>query len=434
MGGDVADVLVVGAGVAGLSAARDLSRAGLAVRVLEARDRMGGRIYTLHDPATSLPIELGAEFIHGRPAETWAIVRAAGLEAHEVDGEQWQSRDGVLGQGDRGWAKVGQIMERMAQAGTPDQSFAEFVAPYVQDEGWRAAAELATSYVEGFDAARAERISVRSLAREQQASDAIDGDRAFRVVGGYDEVVRALHAGCDPKRVTVHLGTVVTRVEWRPGAVVVAAQSGGGRPIEPFRAPRAIVTLPLGVLQAPAGEPGHVRFEPALPEKERALERLDMGQVVKIMLRFRERFWEARLGFLFARGAPIPTWWTAYPALAPVLTGWAGGSAAIRLPEGHEQVIDVAVPALAGALGMEPRRLHALLEGWHMHDWRADPFARGAYSYVVAGGIDAPAALARPEAGTLFFAGEATDSTGRTGTVDGAIASGRRAAREVLGE
>lgn len=444
MGQDYTDILVIGAGVAGLSAASDLSAAGLSVRVLEARDRIGGRIYTRRDAGRS-PIELGAEFIHGLPEATWALVRAGPLPVYESAGEDWSASGGAISRGDgRLWADVDELFGRMA--GVPDQTFAEFVAPYLREERWRAAAELATAYVEGFDAAQADRIGVHSLLREQRASEAIEGDRSFCLRGGYDEVARVLAADLGSARSEIRLGAVVTAVEWKAGEVVVSAQAAAGEPLGPFRARQAVVTLPLGVLKAPAGRTGHVAFVPELPEKELAAGRLEMGQAVKIVLRFRERFWaDARLvaqppgdgleqlGFLRAPGAPVPTWWTAYPDPAPTLTGWAGGPTAARLlAQGRTEIFARALDSLAGALGLEQARLERLLDGWHFHDWQADPLARGAYSYVPAGALDAPDALAKPVAGTLFFAGEATDTTGRTGTVDGAIASGRRAARELL--
>jgi monoamine oxidase len=439
------DVLILGAGVAGLSAARDLSRAGLSVGVLEARDRIGGRIWTLHDPAVSLPVELGAEFIHGRPADTWEIVRAAGLAVYEDTGQGWVATGGVLRPND-GWQDADELFARMAQVGPEDQTFGAFVAPYLRDERWREAAQLATSYVEGFDAAPADRASVLALVREQATADNIGGDRSFHVLGGYDTIARVLHAEFAPGRAAVRLGALATAVEWSPGAVSVTAVSAQGVPLGPFRARQLIVTLPLGVLRAPAGERGHVSFTPALPHKEQVAGRLEMGHVIKIVLRFRERFWEdaelvrqppgdnlEQLGFLFARGAPLPTWWAPYPLIAPVLTGWAGGPAAARLAlRGDDYVLGQALESLAEALHLAPARLKALLVSSHQHDWQADPLARGAYSYIPAGSLHAPDELAQPVADTLFFAGEATDITGRTGTVDGAIASGRRAAREVL--
>jgi len=163
----------------------------------------------------------------------------------------------------------------------------------------------------------------------------------------------------------------------------------------------------------------------------RALAHIEVGHVVKIILRFRERFWDD-FNFLHAENADFPTWWTSAPVRAPILTGWAGGHAADRLlAEGAEAIGSRAIQSLASLLGVSRRRVASQLDAVHMHDWQADPFSRGAYSYAGVGGSGAHRELARPLSKTLFFAGEATSSD-ETGTVSGAIASGRRAARSLI--
>jgi monoamine oxidase len=168
--------------------------------------------------------------------------------------------------------------------------------------------------------------------------------------------------------------------------------------------------------------------------------------VTKIVLRFRERFWEqsvfpiqptgARLpppGFLHSRDEYFPTWWTSIPVRAPILTGWAGGPAAERLAlRGEEFVVGRALDSLSRLFGLKRERLVELLAAWHTRDWQVDPYARGAYSYIPVGGLDAPRLLAEPVEDTLFFAGEATDVGGQNGTVHGAMASGGRAAGEII--
>lgn len=441
-----ADVLILGAGVAGLAAAQALAQAGRRVIVLEARDRIGGRVRTVHDPALPLPVELGAEFVHGLPQETWSIIRAARLPVYESMGENWWSDGGVLRPSDDRWAQIDDLLRRMEQASSLDQSFESFIAPYRSDERWRTAAEYAAGYVEGFDAAWTDRISVGALLRERRALAQISSDRGFRLLSGYDSIAHWLAAGLDPRTSEVRLNTVVSEVRWRPGEVVVAARSRLGHPLGPFHAACAVVTLPLGVLQAAPGAEGSVAFAPALPAKQDAINRLAMGQVIKVMLRFRKRFWEderimaqgrnaplEQLGFLLSRDAVLPTWWTASPVQAPLLVGWAGGPTAAKLARhGTQAIVSQALDALARVMGLPRATIEDQLDGWHLHDWQADPFARGAYSYAPVGGLDASDALAAPEAGTLFFAGEATVGDGNGATVHGAIASGQRAAREVI--
>jgi monoamine oxidase len=170
-----------------------------------------------------------------------------------------------------------------------------------------------------------------------------------------------------------------------------------------------------------------------------------MGQVVKVILRFRPSFGKIlesslrrhkgngdEVGFLHRRDATFPTWWTAAPVQVPMLTGWAGGPAAQALRNlPREGILKRALKTLGSFFEVMPRRVERLLIAWHMHDWDADPYSRGAYSYQAVGGAHAPAALARPVEGTLFFAGEATEAE-QSGTVPGAIASGRRAATRIL--
>lgn len=179
------DVIVIGAGVAGLAAARTLSRAGLRVEIVDARNRIGGRIATVHDPELPIPVELGAEFIHGTPAETWDIVRASKLGVYEVTGDTWWSEHGTLQQCNDFEATIDTVMQQVAQM-KDDMSFQAFLdssrGAHIDDT----AARQASHYVQGFDAAWPDRISIQGLRKEHDAAAAINGDRAFRVLNGYD--------------------------------------------------------------------------------------------------------------------------------------------------------------------------------------------------------------------------------------------------------
>src|SRR5215213_9616675 len=149
MDDQTADVLVLGAGVAGLAAAQELSQAGLRVSVIEARDRIGGRIFTQHVPGHPLPVELGAEFIHGRPPESFALAGQAGLLVYEINGDSWLAQHGRLAPSDTLWDQADQLFAQMASAGDTDSSFQTFLARFQSDPAWRDAAALAAGYVEG---------------------------------------------------------------------------------------------------------------------------------------------------------------------------------------------------------------------------------------------------------------------------------------------
>lgn len=266
------------------------------------------------------------------------------------------------------------------------------------------------------------------------------------MLDGYDSVPRWIARGLLDR---VRLGAVVTAVDWSAGKVraTVAAAGGNGSVIE---ARAAIVSVPIGVLRATPGEAGAISFTPPLEcdrAKAEALVGMEMGLVTRVVLRLRERFWASerfardvknpnldQLSFLHGADDDFPTWWTAYPVDAPLIVGWGGGSAARELASlCDDEITERAIGALARIFSLSRRAASRLVVGSWTHNWLRDPFARGVYSYIVVGGQDAPAKLARPLRRTLFFAGEATDAEGRTGTVHGAIASGRRAARQALG-
>jgi monoamine oxidase len=426
------DAIVIGAGVAGLAAARELSGARKRVCVVEARERTGGRIHTLHVPDLPLPIELGAEFIHGEARDTFSIVEAAALIACQLPENHLWSRGGK-------WETVHDIWELMDDVRAQirslrrDISFADFlrtrrsIPPRVR--------EMARAFVEGYHAAHADRISALSLRASDDEGKEWGGNTQFRILDGYDAVTEWLRAGLDPERTDLRLGTAARQVTWRVGEVAIDCVRGQHE--QTVRSKSAIITIPIGVWKAPHEQEGAIRFDPALNEKMRALAKLEIGHVVKIMFRFRERFWEEGWpetppNFLHSSDRFMPTWWTAAPVRAPILTGWAGGhDADALLAEGDEAMIDRALDALANTFGVRRRRIDDLLAGTYTHNWQSDPFSRGAYSYAGVGGTGAHQTLARPIRSTLFFAGEATSSD-QTGTVAGAIESGRRAARELL--
>ncbi|HEV2729927.1 MAG TPA: NAD(P)/FAD-dependent oxidoreductase, partial [Terriglobales bacterium] len=247
------------------------------------------------------------------------------------------------------------------------------------------------------------------------------------------------------ENVSLQLNTVATAIGWRHGSVEVSFRNHSG--VITMTAPRLLITLPLSILQAIPEEPFAVRFVPDLPrQKQAALDKLAMGKVIRVTLRFRERFWEhlrpphsteskslANMSFLLSQEEWFPTWWTTTPEKLPIITGWAPFRCAERL-SGHstEFVIDKSLRSLSCLLKVSTSELERLFAQAYWHDWESDPFSRGAYSYVKAGGDGAQQALAAPVESTLFFAGEATDISGHNGTVHGAIASGYRAAKQIL--
>jgi monoamine oxidase len=438
------DVIVIGAGAAGLSASLALAKAGFSVIVLEARDRVGGRIFTVRDNRFHSPVELGAEFIHGRPPEIWKLLKDRKIRITEVDGDNWCVQDGRISPCDF-FSEVDEILKGRRR----DQSFQDFLdeccSKSDDNPGLRRAKEWATGYVSGFNAADPAVVGVHWLVKGMRAEKKIEGDRIFRSQHGYADLSEIFLRQMKRAGVPIRNNTVVKRVKWRRGTVEINAATPSGAAT--FSAPRLLITVPLGVLQAAAKENGAIRFIPHLPEKKRsAIRKIAMGKVIRIILRFRERFWEelprARkkgsktlggLSFLFSHDDWFPTWWTQSPGKQPFLVGWAPFHCAERLSGQSESfVIDQGVHALHRLTGLGAQELEGLLERAYYHDWQNDPFSRGAYSYGRVGGDGAEQALATPIENTLFFAGEATDFGGHNGTVHGAIASGHRAATQIV--
>ena len=440
------DVIILGAGAAGLSAAVELAQAGLKVTILEARDRIGGRIFTKHDPVCDAPVELGAEFIHGRPPEIWKLLRKHHIRARELKGEQWCIQEGELCECDF-FSKVDKILEKLDDHG-PDQSFLEFLERCCpeNDPKQQDAKSWARSYVTGFHAADPALISVHSLVRGLRADEKIDGDRPFRMKGGYQALIEIFRRQLEQADVSIEISTRAQRVRWNRTQVEVVARDEANE-VFTFGAPQVLITLPLGVLQAKAGDHGALDFIPELPPaKLQALDQLAMGKVIRLSLRFRKRFWEnlhpshkkksktlSRMQFLLSQKDWFPTWWTALPEKWPIITGWAPFHCGERLSSKNEAfVVDKGLETLGKLLRIDQRELESLLEASYTHDWQTDPFSRGAYSYVKVGGDSAQRVLAAPLNNNLFLAGEATDFSGHHGTVHGAIASGKRAAAEIL--
>ena len=412
------DVVIVGAGAAGLMCARELARAGRTVLVLEASHRVGGRVLTLFETRAGVPIELGAEFVHGDAPVTTRLLDEARLATVRMSGEHARSDRGELSPQGPIWKRMSRVFALMARGRKIDRSFQEFLD--ARPGGARLARErdLARAFVQGFNGADPALVSERSLADQGDPTEGAADAR--RIVNGYAALIVHLErevAGL------VRFDRAARTIEWSDASVRVVDRAGTAH-----AARAAVVTVPLPMLQD-----GALRLVPEIPALTRAARRMVMGHVTRVGIVVRERFWERRmdaLSFVHTPHRPFSVWWTQHPVRSPLLVGWGGGPPALELTR-DGLVEETAIAELAHAFAMRRGRAEALVESMHWHDWSSDPFARGAYGYVGVGGASAPRTLARAIEGRIFVAGEATDS-GSSGTVEGALASGRRAARQVL--
>lgn len=424
------DVIVIGAGVAGLAAAAKLSRQGLKVVLLEARNRAGGRILSLQPPGWDQAVELGAEFIHGGNPELRRVLKKAGIKAHRLQMPMWWCEQGQLRRREDFWPLIARIVDRVP-ARDRGWSFAEFLRR--QSRLSSPERTLAGNYVGSFNGGPISEISAHALRIDGAGAKNYD----FLPSRPYRSVIAQLEKQCRRNAVDLCLRAVVTQVRWRAGTATVSFRQNGRTHLRQLRARAVVVTLPLGVLRA-----NRVKFFPVLKAKRKLISRLGWGRVVRVVLRFRAGFWSApwmphalargrgkNFGFINAPGEVLPVWWALH-APAPILTGWAGGTIAdplLELPPA--KLLRQALRSLARIFSVPTAELRRWLADWRTHDWQHDPFTLGAYSFATAGYDDGPRRLAQPVQGTLFFAGEATADD--LGTVHGALASGLRAAKEV---
>ena len=346
-----------------------------------------------------MPVELGAEFLHGEAQATHAMLRRAHRKAVDSVRVQRSFQGGRL-------RPMNAFVE--AQRATRDAnlardvSFEKFLSTRDVPEKTKTFARM---MVEGFDAADPKRVSARSIVDEWGEGGEL-GMSQPRPQGGYGPLLDWLAGALVRRGVRLRLGSPVRDLQWRRGAVAA----------NDVKAKRAVITLPLGLIH--------------LKEKRAALRKLAAGPVIRVALAFDEEFWRRRapgVAFFHVPGAAFPTFWTPLPMRAPLLTAWAGGPKAARLTgKPSKKLIEEALQTVGRVFGHLPPLMAACAQDWH-----ADPWSRGGYSYVLAGGEGGREELALPIQQTLFFAGEATNSE-EAGTVSGALSSGQRAAREVL--
>lgn len=417
--------LIIGAGASGLMAATVLTSNGHNVTIVEARNRIGGRIHTIND-LFSLPIEAGAEFMHGQQSATESLMKKSGTKHSLLSGKRYQIWNGERDKGDLfddDWQRVTEALQRLKA----DTNMASFLDAHFNGSADERLRKKIRSFVEGFDAADMNRVSAFSLRQEWSESD---DEHQYQIEGGYSRLMQFLANEAISNGARLQISTVVTEVRWSKRKVNVVTASG-----ETLESEKVIVTVPLGVLQR-----GMITFTPSLPRHAEAFNQLGFGGVIKFFVEFKDAFWEDRiakplkdLAFVFS-DAEIPTWWTHRPHRTPLLTGWLGGPRTQEMPDDRDILIGKAMNSLQYIFQCSAATVEEQTKKWHVENWLVDPFAFGAYAYPTTETQKALAYICTPVENTIYFAGEAMYRGTAIGTVEAALINGQQVANAIVSE
>ncbi|MES3036265.1 MAG: NAD(P)/FAD-dependent oxidoreductase [Bdellovibrionota bacterium] len=432
------DVIVIGAGPSGLACARELLDKKLKVLILEARDRIGGRVHTIRDSGIHLPLELGAEFIHGAPKSTLDRMESLGLPFIDVIDNHLFLNKRKLESQDTFWDKMEKVTAKLNPNRKKDRSVKEFTESLGKSIDSKTK-KLFTAFVEGFHSANIEIMGEKALAEAEQTKDeGLNKAQMFRVPSGYDQFLNGFLSSSVGHRESLRLNTIAKKIQWKKNEVKVTAESTSESRSFVFKSKKLVVTVPIGVLNAPPSTKGAIAWDPIPKGLPAILSSVHMGHVQRIVFRFRSRFWEKLSDepISFLHGGPelhFPTWWTQAPIRTPVLMAWQGGPKAMELSTaGESAIVKMALESLSVLTTMPKSFIADQLVSWHTHNWSLDPFSLGAYSYVGVDGVPKSHQLSRPFMDTIYFAGEATSTSGSRGTVNGAVDSGIRVAHKIL--
>jgi monoamine oxidase len=426
-------IIIIGAGIAGLMAARELSAKGKKVAVIEAGGRIGGRINTITPGGFSQPIEEGAEFIHGDLPFTLQLLKEAGIEYTEVDGKIFQHKDGkVCEQEDFvfGDEKLVNAISELAV----DMPVYDFLQLHFGSEQYKEMRRSVRGFIEGYEAADTKDASVLAIKHDLELGD----ETQYRVRGGYTTLINYLHEQCLKQGCSFHFSEQAKEVLWDEAKVKLKTATAS------YTASKLLVTAPIGILREEPGSDAAIKFEPFLTGKFTAVKQHGCGLVVKIFLEFTTAFWQteetkqrinadlAEMMFLLSE-QEIPTWWTQFPASSNLLTGWLGGPKAKEFKTlSDEAILEKALQSLATVFKCTPLELKGQLKAWHVANWQNHPYTKCAYSYTTVNSSMAVHELSTPEKGTVFFAGEAVYAGSSTGTVEAALVSAANSVKEIL--
>ena len=420
------DVLIVGAGAAGLIAALEVSLTGRTVAVIEAADRCGGRMHTVI--SNGFPVELGAEFVHGNLPVTLGLLKKAGAKTITIGGSYWQHKEGRLTEQEDVIEDEGEL-EKKLKALQEDVPVSDFLSTHFSDDKFEGLRFSLENYVQGYYAADPAKSSTVALRDELFKGE----EKNYRIEGGYQTLVDYLEKACRDKGVQFFLSQPVQRIQWSANETVVHTNAIS------YSATKAMITVSVGVLASES-----IAFSPVLPDKIAAAKRLGFGVVVKVILEFEDAFWKdksltrgkdlSNAVFLFSEES-IPTWWTQHPKEEAVLVGWLGGPQAEAFAWLDKAAVEQkALSAISRIFNLDVLHLSQKLRASHFYNWQSDPHFCGTYSYEVVAGEALQKTVLAPIENAVYFAGEGLHLGPEIGTVEAALQSGQTVARQLIAD
>lgn len=414
------DVIIIGAGAAGLMAMKELLVAGYSVCLLEATPVAGGRILTIREQGFQEPIEAGAEFIHGKLPFTLQLLKEANTPVMPVSGDMISVQRGKWLQEqehDNHWELFMHELSLLKK----DMSIKSFLDQYFSAPEYEGLCKSVQGFAEGFDLADITKASIFSVRDEWSH----ENEKQYRIEGGYIQLINYLEKACSHQKGVLQFNAWVKKIKYNHERVKVYTIGNGE-----FEASRLIVTVSAGVLQS-----GDIEFVPSIGEHAHAISQLGYGSVIKILLQFRNPFWRNysdNIGFIFS-DEEIPTWWTQSPASTNLLTGWLGGQKAFaKESETKESLLASSLKYLSSIFSLPVDELERELIHHRIFCWNNLPYVKGGYSYNTVESAAAKKILSQPVEDILFFAGEAYSDGESQGTVEAALQSGHAVAGKVI--
>jgi monoamine oxidase len=421
------DAIIIGGGAAGLMAAKILSANHKKILLLEAKDRLGGRIYPVN--SFSFPAEGGAEFIHGNLKTTFGLLKEAHHNKEKIKGTfckvekgKWYADNHLV----PGWELLIQRMKDCKK----DVSIHDFLNTFLKAKKYDALKKYFTKYIEGYDAANPVNTSIFAIRKEMQAGD----KPQYRPQSGYHSLIDYLKETCLRNGAVITTNEPVIKLLRNKNVEVFTSQ-------KKYSCKKVICAVPLGVLQSTRKQKSFIDFPDFLKGHLNAAKKIGNGPVIKFLLEFDKAFWLDET-FLKDKNVPapsylftdtvIPTWWTQYPSREPLLTGWLAGPSSYKIrnysAKKFEQMV---LESLSSIFTMSVDDVQKRLKNFRVVNWINEPYILGGYSYPTLQTTKARKILQQSFENAFYFAGEYVPDNSSS-TVDAALLSGKLVAKQIV--